>query len=178
VATWTERLAEPTDAAGWGQRLYALLAQFVQPAADDVEGTLTLARLRAAADRWARQAAEAGAEPIPAAVVADAWLALAGGGGAPARFLGGGVTFATLLPMRAVPFRRIYLLGLHDGNFPRRPQGDTHDLMAAVPRPGDRLRRHEDLYLLLEAVLSAREHLGMAWLGRHPVDDTERQPAL
>lgn len=178
VATWTERLAEPTHAAAWGPRLHALLAQFLQPATDDVEGTLAVARLRAAVERWARQAEQAGTEPIPAAVVADTWLALAGGGGAPARFLGGGVTFATLLPMRAVPFRRIHLLGLHDGNFPRRPQGDTHDMMAAVPRPGDRLRRHEDLYLLLEAVLSAREHLGISWLGRHPVDDTERQPAL
>ena len=178
VAAWTQRLAEATHASGWAERLHALLAQFVQPAADDVEGTLALARLRAAVDRWAQQATEAGTEPIPAAVVADTWLALAASGGAPARFLGGGVTFATLLPMRAVPFRHIHLLGLHDGNFPRRAQGDTHDLMAAVPRPGDRLRRHEDLYLLLEAVLSARDHLGLSWLGRHPVDDTEREPAL
>ena len=178
MAGWNERLVEPADAADWTNRLHALLTQCLQPAPDDIEGTLGVARLHAAVDLWAQQAAEAGAEPIPAAVVADTWLALAGGGGTPARFLGGGVTFATLLPMRAVPFRRIYLLGLQDGNFPRRPQGDTHDLMAAVPRPSDRLRRHEDLYLLLEAALSARDHLGISWLGRHPVDDTEREPAL
>ncbi|MCS6810879.1 MAG: exodeoxyribonuclease V subunit gamma [Tepidimonas sp.] len=179
VADFMEELAVPTDAPGWAARLHALLDQLVQPAPDDLDGSLALARLRTAVDRWAQQAAAAGSEPIAAAVVADTWLALAGAGDAGGqRFLDGGVTFATLLPMRAVPFRRVYILGLHDGHFPRRADGDTHDLIATCPRPGDRLRRHEDLYLLLEAVLSARDHLGLFWLGRHPGDGTEREPAL
>ena len=32
------------------------------------------------------------------------------------RFMAGKVTFATLMPMRAIPFRHICLLGLNDGN--------------------------------------------------------------
>lgn len=33
-------------------------------------------------------------------------------------------------------------------------------------RPGDRSRREDDRYLLLEALLSAREQLYVSWVGR------------
>ncbi|MGQ9725354.1 MAG: exodeoxyribonuclease V subunit gamma, partial [Tepidimonas sp.] len=116
--------------------------------------------------------------PVPLAVVADAWLARATPPAPGQRFLAGALTVATLLPLRAVPFRIIHVLGLHDGAYPRRQIPDDFDLMAGHPRPGDRLSRHEDHYLFLEALLSARERLTVSWVGRSPVDDSARAPSV
>lgn len=173
---WQRTLRQPAAASVWQQRLHGMLDSLLAPASDAERRTV--GDLRSALDRWAQHAQAAGDEPIPAAVVADAWLALAAPAPGGQRFLAGAVTFATLMPMRSVPFRRVYLLGMHDGAYPRRDTLDAHDLMAAVPRPGDRLRRHEDHYLFLEAVLAAREHLGISWVGRSPVDDTPTEPSL
>jgi exodeoxyribonuclease V gamma subunit len=35
------------------------------------------------------------------------------------RFKAGGVTFCTLLPLRAIPFEVVCLLGMNDGDYPR-----------------------------------------------------------
>lgn len=75
------------------------------------------------------------------------------------------LTFATLMPMRAIPFRMVCLLGMNDGEFRSRPPVDF-DLMARDTRPGDRSRRDDDRYLFLEALLSAREKLHISWVGR------------
>ncbi|WP_161936815.1 exodeoxyribonuclease V subunit gamma [Tepidimonas taiwanensis] len=175
-----EALAPPAPAAQWTQRLQGLLDDCLladAPAADRAE-TRALQRLRAALAEWAEDAAAAGDEPLPLAVVADAWLARAKPEAPGQRFLAGKVTFATLLPMRALPFRRIYLLGMGDGAYPRQRPTDDFDLMALHPRPGDRLHRHEDQYLFLEALLSAREHLSVSWVGRSPVDDAALEPSV
>lgn len=173
-------LAEPTQAPAWVERLQALLADcFDEPgAAADPAEARALQRMRSALHAWAAEAADAGEAPLPLPVVADAWLARAAPPAAGQRFLGGALTFATLMPMRAVPFRHIHLLGLHDSAYPRRQPADDFDLTAAHPRPGDRLRRHEDHYLFLEALLSARERLSVSWVGRSPVDDSVRAPSV
>jgi exodeoxyribonuclease V gamma subunit len=90
----------------------------------------------------------------------------------------GGVTFCTLMPMRAVPFRVVCLLGMNDGDFPRRASKADFDLLAlpGMARPGDRSRRDDDRYLMLEAVLAARDKLYISWCGRNVRDNSE-QPA-
>jgi exodeoxyribonuclease V gamma subunit len=75
------------------------------------------------------------------------------------RLTTGAVTVCALDPMRSVPFRVVCLLGMDDGAFPRATRGRGFDAVAANPRRGDRDPREEDRNLLLEAVLSAREHL-------------------
>lgn len=52
------------------------------------------------------------------------------------------------------------------------------DLMAGDYRPGDRSRRDDDRYLLLEALLSARERLYVSWVGRSIRDDSERPASV
>ncbi|WP_424859541.1 MULTISPECIES: exodeoxyribonuclease V subunit gamma [unclassified Tepidimonas] len=175
----THSLATPTDAAAWVPRLLALLDDCFDvdaPQADPAE-VRALQRLRSAALEWGLEAAAAGSEPLPLAVVAEAWLARAALPPPRQRFLNGTLTVATLLPMRAVPFRVIHLLGMDDASYPRRHTADDFDLMALHPRPGDRQRRHEDQYLFLEALLSARERLTLSWVGHSPVDDGERAPS-
>ena len=45
-------------------------------------------------------------------------------------FLTGGVSFSALKPGRSIPARVIFLIGMNDDVFPRRPQPAQFDLMA------------------------------------------------
>ncbi len=95
-----------------------------------------------------------------------------------AGFLAGGVTFCELLPMRAVPFKVICLLGLNDGAFPRPEPTPSFNLIATQPRPGDRSRRKDDRYLFLEVLLSARQHLHLSYVGRSVRDGRVLPPSV
>ena len=92
------------------------------------------------------------------------------------RFLSGAVNFATLMPMRAIPFKQVYLIGMNDGDYPQVSTPMDFDLMVGDYRPGDRSRREDARYLFLEAVLSARDKLVISWQGRSAKDNSE-QPA-
>lgn len=93
-------------------------------------------------------------------------------------FLAGGVTFCALLPLRTIPFRRVCVLGLDQGSFPRMDQRDELDLIARSPRPGDRTLRDDDRYLFLELLLSAQDGLYLSYVGRSIQDDSERPPSV
>ncbi len=90
----------------------------------------------------------------------------------------GRVSFSNMVPMRSLPFKVIYLLGMNDGSFPcsNRPPG--FDLIAENPRLGDRSRRDDDRYLFLEALLSARSHFIISWVGRSRQDNSEQPPSV
>ncbi|HEY0924204.1 exodeoxyribonuclease V subunit gamma [Rheinheimera pacifica] len=115
---------------------------------------------------------------VQLAVLRDAWLEQAGSSGLSQRFFAGSLTFSTLMPMRAIPFKRIYLLGLNDGDYPRSRMRDDFDLMAGDYRPGDRSRRDDDRYLFLEALLSARDALYLSWVGRDIRNNSELPPSV
>ena len=93
-------------------------------------------------------------------------------------FLSSGVTFCAMLPMRSIPFKVVCLLGMNHDAYPRhfRPKG--FDLIANNPRKGDRNRRADDLYLFLEAMLSAREILYMSYIGQSSNDNTQIPPSV
>jgi exodeoxyribonuclease V gamma subunit len=91
-----------------------------------------------------------------------------------AGFLAGGVTFCEHVPMRAIPFRVVCLLGMDDESFPRSAPRHSFDLIAAAPRRGDRNLRDDDRQLFLEALLSARDALLISYVGRSAQDDSER----
>jgi len=98
------------------------------------------------------------------------------GGGQP--FLAGRVTFCNMVPMRSVPFKVIWLLGMNDADYPRSQHPLEFDLMAKKPRLGDRNRRDDDRYLFLEALLSARRHLFISWIGRDQRENTLLPPSV
>ena len=142
---------------------------------------LTLAQLNEALQCWLEMT-EAGGfdEPVPLAVLREAWLGQIDQPTLNHQFVSGGITFCTLMPMRAVPFRVVCLLGMNDGDFPRRsPQADF-DLLAlpGMSRPGDRSRRDDDRYLMLEALLAARDKLYLSWVGRNVRDNSEQPPSV
>jgi len=172
-----QTLREPATVEVWCQRLRALKADFF--ATDEPEDAYTLERLDGALETWREACAEAGlADPLPLAIVAENWLGELDGGGLQQRFFAGAGTFATLMPMRAIPFRRVCLLGMNDGDYPRSRTPLDFDLMRRDYRPGDRSRREDDRYLFLEALLSARDHLHVSWVGRSVTDNTPRPPSV
>lgn len=85
-----------------------------------------------------------------------------------ASFRTGALTVCTLAPMRSVPHRVVILLGLDDGNFPRRARAVGDDLLARTPQIGERDQAAEDRQLLLDAVLSATDTLVVIYTGRDP----------
>ncbi|MCX8049656.1 MAG: exodeoxyribonuclease V subunit gamma [Methylohalobius sp.] len=92
-------------------------------------------------------------------------------------FLSGGITCCTALPMRAVPFRLTVMVGLNDGEFPRREAPLAFDLMAAHPRLGDRDLRLDQRHQFLEVMLSTRDRLILICQGLTPEKNEERPPA-
>ncbi len=94
-------------------------------------------------------------------------------------FISGGITFATLVPMRSIPFSVVCLLGMNDREYPREDRSLSLNLMKANSgRKGDRSRRTDDRYLFLEAMLSAREIFYISFEGRSLKDNQIRPPSV
>ena len=179
LINWRTVLAQPASPVAWGVRARIFLAEFFN--AEDENDRLTLGRLDEALQSWLLACAHAGfTEQVPLAVVREAWLGALDESTLNHRFVSGGVTFCTLMPMRAIPFRVVCLLGLNEGDFPRRTRSVDFDLLAqpGMARPGDRSRRDDDRYLMLEALLSARDKLYISWAGRDVRDNSEQPCSL
>lgn len=116
--------------------------------------------------------------PLRLAIFKEAWLERIDEQQLNQRFLAGAVNFATLMPMRAIPFKRVCILGMNESEYPRSTTRVDFDLMADSYRPGDRSRRDDDRYLFLEALLSARDCFYISWLGFSPKDNSERTPSV
>ncbi|UAW98058.1 exodeoxyribonuclease V subunit gamma [Halopseudomonas nanhaiensis] len=170
-------LAEPAAPSVWGERLRALLADFFTVHSE--RDQLLHAQLLEGLAGWLELCETVDLhEPLPLNVVAEAWLDGVGQSQLSQRFLGGAVSVCTLMPMRAIPFRRVCLLGMNDGDYPRAQPPLDFDLMGRDYRPGDRSRREDDRYLLLEALLSARDSLYVSWVGRSIRDNSARPPSV
>ncbi|GGD07254.1 exodeoxyribonuclease V subunit gamma [Halopseudomonas salina] len=170
-------LAEPALPALWGERLRALLADFFLAASETDQ--VLIGQLQESLDQWLELCDDVELnEALPLNVVAEAWLESVGQSQLSQRFLAGSVNVCTLMPMRAIPFRQVCLLGMNDGDYPRAQPPLDFDLMANDYRPGDRSRREDDRYLLLEALLSARDTLYISWVGRSIRDNGERPPSV
>jgi exodeoxyribonuclease V gamma subunit len=113
-------------------------------------------------------------------VVRQHWMSCLADAGSGNRFLSGGVQFATLMPMRSIPFQRVCLMGMNDGQYPRRQPVADFDLMRrpGMRRPGDRSRREDDRFLFLEALLCAREQVYISWQGWQSTDQSELYPSV
>ena len=94
------------------------------------------------------------------------------------KYLGYGITFCALVPMRSVPFKIVALMGMNDGEFPRQDTRPSFDLMANKSRKGDRSRRDEDRYLFLESILAARSTLIISYIGQSVKDNTDMAPSI
>lgn len=97
------------------------------------------------------------------------------------QYLADGVTVSSFMPMRPIPFKVIFIMGLDEGRFPNAASGDALDLRwvgqssktsngATVFRErhiGDVTERERDRYMFLETVISARERLILSYTDRN-----------
>lgn len=94
------------------------------------------------------------------------------------KFLSGRVNFCTLMPMRAIPFRLVCLLGMNDGWYPRSTPPLGFDLMVGQARRGDRSRREDDRYLFLEALMAAQDRLYISYVAHSAQDNRSLMPSV
>ncbi|ASK34591.1 exodeoxyribonuclease V subunit gamma [Alcanivorax sp. N3-2A] len=180
---------EPARPSQWRQRFATLLDDLFAPESDDDQALD--ATLRDALNDWLAACQQADFEqPLPLTVARRPVLDALNAESLSQRFMAGRINFCTLMPMRAIPFRHVCLLGMKDGDYPRQQQPMDFDLMRqwgplgddgrriSLYRPGDRSRREDDRYLFLEALLSARDSLYISWSGRRARDNSERPPSV
>lgn len=176
---WGHTCAQSGTPAQWAERGRALLAALFKPRDDNDRNALSALDL--ALTDWLRACNEADfVAPVPLAVARSAWLEALKMPRLEQRFRAGGVTFCTLMPMRAIPFQAVCLLGMNDGDYPRRSPRADFDLMGlpGMQRPGDRSRQGDDRQLMLEALLSARQVLYVSWSGHSVRDNSEQPPSV
>ncbi len=179
LEAWRREASEPATPGQWAQRLRALWAACF--AATDEGDRQVLEALNAALEAWLQACDVAGfAQALPLETVQDAVTHCLELPVTQQRFRAGGVTFCTLMPMRAIPFEVVCLLGMNDGEYPRRTPRNDFDLMAqpGQARPGDRSRQTDDRQLTLDALLAARRVFYVSWTGRNVRDNTEQPPSV
>ncbi|AKO46236.1 exodeoxyribonuclease V subunit gamma [[Haemophilus] ducreyi] len=93
-------------------------------------------------------------------------------------FLVGKVNFCTLLPMRAIPFKVVCLLGMNESDFPRAQTVNSFDLMQYASKKGDRAWRDDDRYLFLEALLSAQQFFYISYIGQSNINNKQHLPSV
>ncbi len=91
-------------------------------------------------------------------------------------YLTGGVTISAILPMRPIPFRLVYVLGMEEGNFPGKADTTSLDLRSVKRRIGDISIPERNCYLFLEVLLSVKEKLYISYIAKDLQKDRLKQP--
>ncbi len=183
LARHERAFAEAMPPPQWRERLLGLLDALLPVPPSTAGGQRALDRLRGLIDDFAKQADQAGfAAPVPVEVVRAHFATALGEADTRAPLLTGGVSIARMVPMRLLPFRVICLLGMNDGDFPRRdPAAGLNRLTAELGtdkrRRGDRSTRDDDRYLFLQLFAAAQDAFVVSWLGADPRDGSRREPS-
>ena len=172
------------NAAEWqallSQTIDALFAERPLDAGD----RRALEALRAQIAAFGRQTVTADVQQVVPLSIVQAWFASAlGDSDARQPFLTGGVTFGRMVPMRLVPFKVICLLGMNDGDFPRRDAlGSLNRLSANLSttrrRVGDRSIRDDDRGLFLQLFAAATQNFYLSYLGQDPRSGETLPPSV
>ncbi len=173
---YVNQFQQPRSLPAWAEFLTRLLDRFFQPTA---EGETELQQVRNVLNELVENGHCANFQQTVSSEVILAYLRQhLESEPLTTHFLTGQVTFCTLLPMRSIPFKVVCLLGMNDQTYPRANQSLGFDLITQYPQRGDRSRRHNDRYLFLEALLSARETLYISYMGHSIHDNTDRPPSV
>ena len=116
--------------------------------------------------------------PVKGKTAAELSLRLLGSlGGFRGQYLAEGVVVSSFLPMRAIPFKVIFLLGLGESLFPALKQRDALDLRSAFRLAGDVNPAERDRYMFLETLLCARQKLYISYVGRDEQTGDSLEPS-
>ena len=106
-------------------------------------------------------------------------------------YLAEGVTVSSFQPMRPIPFKAVFLLGMGEGLFPTPYHRDTLDLRHIPVRLNPAVQGHtfrerrlgdvsvteRDRYMFLETLVSTGKHLVMSYVSRNDRTDDELNPS-
>ena len=160
----------------WSDRLLQAVDTFFLPSEEEFD---ELSALRRAVLRPGREAAAAGFHaPLPIEVIEEVAAASLSTPGRNDPFLRGKITFCSLVPMRSIPMKAVAILGLNDGEFPRRDLKIGFNLVNRKVAPCDRSHQAEDRYLFLEAIQSAGKYLRLFYQGQSARGSEEFPPAI
>ncbi len=174
-----QRLKQSNTAVQWQQVLLNLLSQFFKPQHDNARDQADVMSIMQALDGLVESASLATFEQtMPISLIREWLQSHQDVSPAAHRFMGHGVTFCGMVPMRSIPFSVVCLIGMNDDSFPRRQPKQGFDLLSYDFRKGDRSRRDDDRYLFLEAILSARQHLYLSYVGASIVDNAPIPPSV
>lgn len=176
-------LRDPRPIDAWRDALDTVVDRLLDPGPRrDGELTAQLAAVRQALVDMVDDSVRPDGTPSPVDLtleeVRSVITSRLGRGGGRTTYGSGAITFAGLVPLRNVPFRVVCLVGMDDGAIPRSGVRHGFDLIAADPRPGDPDPRVEDRQLLLDAILSAGDHLVVTYTGSDPRTNEDQQPAV
>ncbi len=93
------------------------------------------------------------------------------------QYLSDGISFSSLKPLRAIPFKVIFLLGMDEGSFPGREKNRNYDLRSLTPRSIDLSVQNTDCFTFLETILSAEEKLFISYTGTNIVTGECLEPS-
>ncbi len=91
-------------------------------------------------------------------------------------YLTGGVTISALQPMRPIPFKIVYVLGMEEGAFPGKADRSSLDLRLLKRRIGDISLPERNCYIFLEMLLSTRDKLYISYIAKDLQKDRFLQP--
>ncbi len=174
---WRERLDAATCAGDWQERLNALTDDLFRVDPRDRDEHAALDTLNEAIAVLATAADCLGDETLSWDAVREVLDGELSATGTRQPFLAGGVTFCGLLPLRTVPFRVVCLLGMNDGEFPRRDRNRAINLIRRHPRLGDASVRDDDRLLLLQWLLAARDVFYVSYTGLDTMTGEELEPS-
>ena len=173
LARMLDQLRRPRTSAAWAS---LLLTQLQELFGDGGVWSDELQSWSQALDEWRERAAACELELDAAVALEVLQEALSVDSG---RFghRSGSLTVSALEPMRAIPHKAIVLMGLDGADFPRPSRRPGFHLLEQQRRLGDPRSSDQDRYVLLEALMSARNHLMVSWSGRLERTGEEQPPA-
>jgi len=179
LATFSQRLKAELTTTQWQQQLLNLLDVFFLASTDNPHDETELLLIRSALTSLTETSQLADfKDKITIDLVKEYINTHLESPSNQSRFLGHGVTFCGMVPMRSIPFKVICLIGMNDDSYPRRQDKLSFDLLTTHPRKGDRSRREEDRYLFLESILAAQSQLYISYTGSSISDNSIIPPSV
>ncbi len=94
------------------------------------------------------------------------------------QYLSSGVCFSSIKPLRAIPFRAIFLIGMDINTFPGKDNPPGYDLRNLTEKSIDLTKQNTDSFAFLETIISAEEKLVISYNGTDPVTGTSEDPSV
>ncbi|MDZ4726241.1 MAG: exodeoxyribonuclease V subunit gamma [Leptospira sp.] len=91
-------------------------------------------------------------------------------------YLTGGITISLLQPMRPLPFKHVYIIGLGEGKFPGSGDKSQLNLRKEIPEVWDLDRKQIQESLFWESLFSATMSITLSYVGKNTKEDKEFEP--